>query len=128
MTTQKNHHPAIVLTTPQLRRLTDQAEALRFSNGPNDKFWELVDPNGVHVVEIWFVHRPNLAFWKGIQHEWNFAHGGGNNIRAFLLCKMLGTTKPTPLLCDFDHDSFLEHVKLARKVRRTRRRKTTAAR
>jgi hypothetical protein len=53
-----------------------------------------VDPNGVHVVETWFVHQPDLAFWKGANHPWDFSHGGGKNIRALLRCKMHGSMKP----------------------------------
>ncbi len=119
--------PAIVLTTPQLRTLCDQAEALRFSNGPNDKFWKQVDPNGFHVVELWFVHQPCLAFWEGVQHEWNFSHGGGKNIRALVLCKMLGRIKPCVLKCDFDHDAFMALPRIVVKARRSPRNKKAAA-
>lgn len=104
-------HPTVALTTPHLRTLCDQAEALRFSNGPNEKFWKEVDPNGHHVVELWFVHQPVLAFWEGVQHEWDFSHGGGRNIRALVLCKMRGRMKPCVLKCDFDHDAFMKLVK-----------------
>lgn len=120
------HRPNITLTTVQLRKLCDQSEELRFSNGPNDEFWQKVDPNGVHVVEIWFVHRPRLYLWKNVDHPWNFAHGGGKNIRAFLNCKMLGSMEPQDLLCDFDYTSFLKIVRRSRKVR-SRRRKLASA-
>jgi len=110
----------IVLTTPQLRTLCDQAEALRFSNGPNERFWQQVDSNGHHVVEIWFVHQPSLAFWEGVQHEWDFSHGDGKNIRALVLCKMRGRLKPCVLKCDFDYAAFM---KLPRHKVKTRRRK-----
>ena len=59
----------IVLTTPQLRKLCDQAEALRFSNGPNARFWKEVDPKGFHVVALWFVHQPIFAFWEGVDQH-----------------------------------------------------------
>jgi hypothetical protein len=48
----KVHHRPIILTTGKLRNLCDQAESLNFSNGPNGKFWEDVDPKGIHVVEL----------------------------------------------------------------------------
>jgi hypothetical protein len=123
----KTARPTIVLTTPQLRTLCDQAEKLKFSNGPNEHFWQTVDPNGVHVVGIWFVHRPRMYLWQGVDHPWDFTHGGGKNIRAEVMCKMLGRTEPCHLKCDFDHDAFLKHVNHAcrnrRKARRNRRRK-----
>ncbi len=96
----------IVLTTAQLRRLTDHAEALKFSHGPNKRFWKSVDPRGRHVVAFWFEHRPVLRLWEGIDHGWNFDHNGGVNVRALLLCKMKGGMKPTELLCDFDWNDF----------------------
>ena len=117
----------IVLTTPQLRNLCDQAQALRFSNGPNARFWKEVDPHGVHVVGVWFVHQPRLYLWEGVDHPWDFSHGGGKNIRAEVMCKMLGRTEPCYLKCDFDYDAFMKHVVRARKDRRTRRRKKAAA-
>jgi hypothetical protein len=98
---------AIVLTTPQLRQLCDQAEALRFSHGPNARFWQGVDPDGLHVVGFWFTHQPDLALWEGVDHPWDFMHGGGKNIRALVLCKMRGRMEPVELLCDFDHDAFM---------------------
>ena len=118
----------VTLTTVQLRMLCDQAEALHFSNGPNARFWKLVDPNGIHVVSIWFVHQPRFYLWEGVDHPWDFTHGGGKNIRAEVMCKMLGTTTPCHLLCDFDYDAFMTHLKHARKVRRSRRRKLATAR
>lgn len=127
MANSKTTRPNLTLTTVQLRTLCDQADNLRFSNGPDSKFWEEVDPIGVHVVEIWFVHQPDLAFWNGRQHPWNFAHGGGKNIRALLVCKMHGSMTPQDLLCDFDYASFLKIVRRGRKVR-SRRRKLAAAR
>jgi hypothetical protein len=99
--------PIVTLTTPQLRKLCDQAEALRFSNGPKSKFWEDVDPDGEHVVGLWFPHRPCLQFWEGVDHPWDFTHGGGKNIRALVLCKMRGSIKPCELLCDFDYEAFM---------------------
>lgn len=111
----------IVLTTPQLRTLCDQAEKLKFSNGPNEYFWQNVDPNGFHVVEIWFVHQPNLAFWEGITHEWVFTHGGGKNIRALVLCKMRGRKKPCVLKCDFDCEAFMRLPRTSIKVRSRRK-------
>ena len=118
----------IVLTTPQLRKLCDQAEALRFSNGPHARFWKEVDPTGVHIVGLWFVHQPNLALWEGVDHPWDFAHGGGKNIRALVLCKMRGRRKPCELKCDFDYEVFMKLPRKSsrgrsrvRKVRATRR-------
>lgn len=67
-----------------------------------------MDPNGVHVVGIWFVHRPRLYLWEGVDHPWNFALGGGKNIRALVLCKMRGKMKPQELLCDFDYEAFMK--------------------
>jgi hypothetical protein len=98
----------IVLTTPQLRRLCDQAEALRFSNGPNAGFWKEVDPKGFHVVALWFVHQPIFAFWEGVDHPWDFTHGGGKHIRAMVLCKMRGRMRPCELKCDFDYEAFMK--------------------
>ena len=97
MNTTLKSGPTVALTTVQLRELCDQAEALNFANGPNARFWETVDPNGIHVVTIWFVHRPNLPMWKGVDHNFDFTHGGGKNIRALLLCKMRGKKKPSRL-------------------------------
>ena len=85
----------------------DAAMALR-------QFWQQVDPNGFHVVEIWFLHQPNLAFWEGIEHEWDFTHGGGKNIRALVLCKMKGKLEPCLLKCDFDYEAFTKLTKLPR--------------
>jgi hypothetical protein len=110
----KNPKPPVVLSTTQLRKLCDQALALKFSNGPNERFWREVDPSGVHVVGPWFVHRPRLAFWNGVDHPWDFTHGGGKNIRALVLCKMRGEPKPTELLCDFDYEAFMALVQDAR--------------
>ena len=107
----------IVLTTPQLRTLCDQAEDLRFSNGPNSKFWKEVDPNGIHVVGFWFVHQPRLYLWEGVDHPWDFTHGGGQNIRALVLCKMRGRLKPSELLCDFDHEAFMKLPRHGGKLR-----------
>lgn len=118
MAIRKSHRPAIVLTTPQLRRLCDQAEAIRFSNGPNARFWTEVDPNGFHVVGFWFVHQPCLAFWEGVDHRWDFTHGGGRNIRAEVMCKMRGRLEPVYLKCDFDHEAFMKQVNHARRNRR----------
>ena len=88
-----------------------------------------MDPNGIHVVTICLVHRPCLYLWEGVQHPWNFAHGGGKNIRAEVMCKMLGTMTPCYLICDFDYDAYMTLVKNARpKIRRTRRMKLAAAR
>jgi len=128
MTSPSNHSPTTALTTVQLRNLCDQAESLNFSNGPNDEFWQKVEATGIHVVGIWFVHRPRLYLWKGVQHPWKFAHGGGKNIRAEVMCKMLGTKTPCYQVCDFDYENFMAIVKNARKSRRTRRRKLAAAR
>lgn len=111
-----DQEPPVVLSTTQLRKLCDQAETLKFSNGPNEQFWDQVDPSGVHVVSVWFVHRPNLAMWRGVDHPWNINHGGGKNIRAILLCKMRGKSKPAHLLCDFDFDAFMALVENARKL------------
>jgi hypothetical protein len=110
-------HPKqhVILATAQLRKLCDQARALKFSNAPNERFWKKVDPKGAHVVGYWFVHQPNLAFWEGVEHPWDFQHGGGKNIRAVVLCKMLGKAKPTELLCDFDYQAFMALVEDARR-------------
>jgi hypothetical protein len=102
--------PNITLTTSELRKLCDQALALRFFTGPDDSFWTEVDSEGTHVVRSWFVHRPNLALWEGVDHPYNFEHGGGKNIRALVECKMRGEPKPIPLLCDFDFDAFMALV------------------
>lgn len=112
---RKAKHAVVALTTAQLRVLCDQAEVLRFSNGPNATFWNQVDPNGFHHVEFCFVHRPNLALWNGVDHPWDFAHGGGKNIRAFLLCQMRGKTKRQELLCDFDYEAFVAMPGIRRK-------------
>lgn len=122
MRLDKNDKRQIVLTTPQLRKLCDQAEKLKFSNGPNEHFWQTVDPDGIHVVGMWFIHQPCLAFWEGIKHEWDFTHGGGKNIRAIVQCKMLGTMEPCYLKCDFDYEAFMTHVNHARRNRRKARR------
>ena len=127
MATRKSNCPIVTLTTIQLRKLCDQAEALAFSNGPNDTFWKEVDPDGLHVVEIWFVHQPNLAFWEGVQHEWDFTHGGGKNIRALVLCKMRGRKKPCVLKCDFDYEAFMKLPRIVRTIKK-RGRKTASAR
>lgn len=124
MRLDKKETRQIVLTTPQLRTLCDQAEMLKFSNGPNDKFWEQVDPDGMHVVGIWFVHQPCLALWEGVQHKWNFSHGGGKNIRALVLCKMRGKERLLVLKCDFDHEAFM---KLPRRSIKGKNRKKKAA-
>jgi hypothetical protein len=124
MRLDKHDRRHIVLTTPQLRTLCDQAEKLKFSNGLNEYFWQTVDPTGSHVVGIWFVHQPCLAFWEGVDHPWNFAHGGGKNIRAMVQCKMLGKVKPCYLKCDFDHEAFM---KLPRRSIKGKNRKKKAA-
>jgi hypothetical protein len=111
----KNLKASVILSTAQLRTLCDQAQALKFSNGPNERFWKDVDPRGVHVVALWFVHQPNLALWEGVDHPWDFQHGGGKNVRALVLCKMRGRLKPTDLLCDFDYDAFMALAAGARK-------------
>jgi hypothetical protein len=113
------------MDTSTLKRLCDRAEALKFANGPNDRFWQNVDPNGVHVCAYSFYHSPNLAFWQGIDHGFNFAHNGGVNIRAIVLCKMKGTMKPTRLLCDFDEQEFkaLPDLKVDSPKEWTRKRK-----
>lgn len=97
----------IVLTTAQLRKLCDHAEELKFSHGPNAKFWKRVDPQGKHLVIFWMPHQPVLALWNGIDHGWNFAHNNGLNVRARLICKMKGTMEPQDLLCDFDWHDFM---------------------
>ena len=113
---RKAKHPVVVLATGQLRKLCDQAEALRFSHGPDATFWNQVDPNGFHHVAFWFVHQPNLALWKGVDHPWDFTHGGGRNIRALVLCQMRGKTKQQELLCDFDYEAFLAIPGIRRKA------------
>ena len=105
-----SREPAVVLSTAQLRKLSAQAEALKFANGPDQHFWQRVDPSGVHLVSHCFLHRPNVALWKGVDHPWDFNHGGGKSIRALVLCKMKGASKPTELLCDFDPDRFLRDI------------------
>ncbi len=112
-----NKKGTVAMTTPQLRTLCDQGEALHFSNGPNAEFWKLVDPNGTHVVGIWFVHEPRLYLWEGVDHPWDFTHGGGKNIRALVQCEMRGKKKPTGLLCDFDHDAFMALPRIVRKAK-----------
>jgi hypothetical protein len=57
----------------------------------------------------------NLAMWRGVDHPWDFQHGGGKNIRALVLCKMGRKSKPTQLLCDFDHAAFMALVADAHK-------------
>jgi hypothetical protein len=101
----------IALTTAQLRSLCDEAEALKFANGPNRAFWEDVDPKGPHVVDLWMEHQPFLAQWDGIDHGFNFGHNGGLNIRAMVVAKMRrakkGRGRTVYLKCDFDCDSFM---------------------
>lgn len=112
---QKAKRLLVALTTVQMRMLCDQAEALRFSHGPNATFWNQVDPNGQHILGSYFVHRPNLAFWKGVKNTWDFAHGGGKNIRAVVLCQMRDKTKRQYLLCDFDYEAFVAIPGIRRK-------------
>jgi hypothetical protein len=94
------------IDTPTLKRLCDHAQELKFANGPNDRFWQSVDPKGIHVCTESYYHSPNFAFWQGIDHGFNFAHNNGVNIRAVMLCKMKGSRKPVHLLCDFDEQDF----------------------
>lgn len=100
----------VTLTTTQLKVLCDRAEALRFSTGPNERFWEDVDPNGRHVAGQWFRHWRCLEMWKGMTHPFNFDHNGGVNIRALVFCKMTGRVEPTLILCDFDEPQFITLV------------------
>ena len=76
----------IVLTTPQLRKLSKHSQELKFSHVPIARFWRNVDPSGKHLVSYWFGHQPVMEMWQGIDHGWNFAHNNGLNVRAILLC------------------------------------------
>lgn len=113
----------VVLNTAQLRQLCDQAEALRFCHGPNAKFWEDVDPDGFHVTAQAFVHQPILDLWEGVDHPWDFSHGGGKNIRTLVLCKMRGRMEPLELLCEFDYEAYMALVRKTRKAKAHRPRK-----
>lgn len=94
------------MDTPTLRQMCDHALRLKFSNGPNGRFWADVDPDGVHVSAHSWYHRPCVEFWESIAHEFDFSHNDGVNIRALVLCKMRGRAEPTCVLCDFDADDF----------------------
>ena len=104
----------VALTTAQLKALCDRAEALGFANGPDERFWQDVDPNGRHVAGDWFRHRPYLEFWQGVEHSFNFDHNGGVNIRAVVLCKLRGRVMPVTLRCDFDEPQFMGLVSKAK--------------
>lgn len=118
----------ITLTTAQLRRLCEEAESLQFANGPNERFWKAVDPDGRHVVDLWMEHRPFLASWEGIDHGFNFEHNGGLNIRAMVVARMKrnrsGQDRTVYLKCDFDHDSFMAIIHEGSTAQRGRGRAT----
>jgi hypothetical protein len=122
------------MNTPTLKRLSDHAQELKFDHGPNDCFWQKVDPNGRHLVVFWMRHTPRYHLWGDWRSKpdfpWNFDHNDGVNVRARVLCKMKGTLKPTELLCDFDEQDFMalpdlkvETPKDRARKRRTRRKK-----
>jgi hypothetical protein len=98
-----------VLDTPTLKKLCDNAERLKFHNGPNRKFWEEVDPKGEHVITFAMRHSPNLAMWGDWRSKpdfpWNFDHNGGVNVRAVVSCRMKDGRR-VDLLCDFDQPEF----------------------
>jgi hypothetical protein len=97
-----------LLTTDDLRRLLKRSRALNFSHVPDSRFDRDLDPDGFHISVTSWYHSPDLQFWNraGIKHDWNFAHNGGVNVRAVVLCKMRGRTEPAELMFDFDQHDF----------------------
>ena len=125
MTIPEKPHSLIALPTEPAGSPCDQPQARRFSNSHNAKFWDAVESNGYHVTSFRFVHQPHLDLCDVSNHCWDFTHPGGEDIQAFVLCKVPGKRKPQEMLYVFDYGVFDYGAFFVKRVKRSRTKKSS---
>lgn len=120
MTIPTEPHPTIALPTVPAGTPCDLPQARRFSNSHNARFWDVVESNGYHVLSFRFVNQPHLDLCEVSNHCWDFTHPGGEDIKAFVLCKVPGKRKPQEMLYVFDYGAFF-----VKRVKRSRTKKSS---
>lgn len=108
---QRSRIAEIHLSTADLWRITDHAQALGFCHGPGDQFWSEVDPEGTHVIRGYMLHHINKELWRWAEENghsitFDYEYNNGVCVRAIVYCQMRGTDQPLELLCDLDQAEF----------------------
>ena len=78
-----------VLTTPDLEQIANDAIEAQTNRGLNQEGIRALDPDGVHVVKFHFLHNDT-------------------EVRAEILCKVIGQDEPVTIWQDMDLRQFLQ--------------------
>ena len=76
-----------VLTTPDLEQIANDAIGAQTNRGLNQEGIRALDPDGVHVVKFHFLHNDS-------------------EVRAEILCKVIGQDEPVTIWQDIDLAQF----------------------